>query len=356
MPTVGSSRARLARLHAAFAAVVLVLSCAQAAGASGLAHAAPVQARWVLTDLGTLAGEGGTSFASGINNKGQVVGTSTTKDGSSHAFLWEKGRMRDLGTLPGLRAGSRAAAINDRGQIAGSGWATDPASSHAVLWENGTARDLGTLGGKDSYATAINNRGQVVGVSETKAGTRHAFLWTDGKMRDLGAFDPAAINDRGQVVGSGPTPGASSWNRRWRARLWEKGTLRVLGQKRQQALASGIDERGRIVGTVGWRLATWTRATPSGTFREVRLRPSVGGNHDIESRASSNERGQIAATGIREAYVWENGRRHVLPALPGGQRSVATAINDRGLVVGASGRAHHFEADRAVLWTPRAAG
>jgi uncharacterized membrane protein len=54
--------------------------------------------------------------------------------------------------------------------------------------------------------------------------------------------------------------------------------------------------------------------------------------------------------------VWESGRRHVLPALPGAQRSIAVAINDRGQVVGASGRVHHFEADRAVLWTPRAAG
>ena len=45
-------------------------------------ESAPVQARWVLTDLGTLAGEGGTSFATGVNDRGQVVGTSTTKDGS----------------------------------------------------------------------------------------------------------------------------------------------------------------------------------------------------------------------------------------------------------------------------------
>ena len=342
MPIHESSRPRLAHPTTLLAAVVLVLACILAAGTSGVARSAPVQARWVLTDLGSLGGTEGTSLATGINNRGQVVGWSRTKGGSFDGFLWENGRTLGLGAFVPV-------AINDRGQVAGT------SGAHAALWEQGTMRDLGTLGGKDSYATAINNRGQVVGVSETKAGKRHAFLWEDGRMRDLGAFDPAAINDRGQVIGSSRAPGAS-FSPRMRARLWEKGTLRVLGSKRQQALASGIDERGRIVGTVGWRLATWTRPTATGAFREVRLRPSVGGNHDIESHASSNERGQIAATGSGEAYVWENGRRHVLPALPGGQRSVATAINDRGQVVGASGWAHHFEADRAVLWTPRAAG
>ncbi len=74
-----------------------------------------------MTDLGTLAGEEGTSFASGVNNRGQVVGTSTTRDGSYRAFLWANGKMRNLGTLSGGRdLGSRAAAINDRGQIVGA--------------------------------------------------------------------------------------------------------------------------------------------------------------------------------------------------------------------------------------------
>jgi probable HAF family extracellular repeat protein len=39
--------------------------------------------------------------------------------------------------------------------------------------------DLGTLPGRDiSVATAINNRGQVVGESVTASGEPHAVLWT----------------------------------------------------------------------------------------------------------------------------------------------------------------------------------
>ncbi len=323
------------------------LSVVVASEWSGVARSAPVQRQWVITDLGTLAAAGGTSFSNGVNNRGQVVGDSTTKAGSRRAFLWQNGRMRDLGTLPGERSvGSSAVAINERGQIAGNSWGTGQASSHAVLWEKGTVRDLGTLGGKRSYATAINDRGQVVGKSTTKTGAEHAFLWQDGKMRDLGKFGwPGAINDRGQIVGWGrfPTDGRGEAH----AALWESGRLRDLGPPGRPGGATGINERGQIVGGVSSldcsRLMVWTRQTPSVDRLALLRSPCMGGNHDVEGHAAINERGQIAATGKQHAYLWENGKRLELGTLPGNNNSIAVAINDHGQIVGASG-------DRAVLW------
>jgi probable HAF family extracellular repeat protein len=86
--------------------------------------------QYSITDLGTLPG-GYESIAYGINNRGQVVGYSTTASGEYHAFLWEDGEMTDLGTLGG--AYSVAYGINSRGQVVGYS-ASASGENHAVLW------------------------------------------------------------------------------------------------------------------------------------------------------------------------------------------------------------------------------
>ena len=48
--------------------------------------------------------------------------------------------------------------------------------------------DLGVLGGAFSDAFDINDRGEIVGQSETTSGAVHAFLFKDGVMHDLGTL------------------------------------------------------------------------------------------------------------------------------------------------------------------------
>lgn len=170
-------------------------------------------------DLGTLGG--GAATARAVNNRGQIVGSSYTGGkgscpycGDYAAFLWQDGRMANLGTLGGGNAFPRR--INDAGQVVGYSGTADGAT-RAFLWQGGAMRDLGTLGGRDSTAWGLNDAGQIVGRAATgDYRPDRAFLVDSrfgGAILDLNDFIPAnsgwtlvwatAINNRGQIVGVG---------------------------------------------------------------------------------------------------------------------------------------------------------
>jgi probable HAF family extracellular repeat protein len=128
-----------------------------------------------MIDLGTLGGY--STSATGVNASGQVVGTSDTTNGTTHAFSWTAaGGMIDLGSLGG--SSSYAWAVNASGQVVGTS-ATADGTYHAFSWTAaGGMIDLGSLGGNySSAAYAINASGQVGGNSLTPDGALRATLW-----------------------------------------------------------------------------------------------------------------------------------------------------------------------------------
>jgi probable HAF family extracellular repeat protein len=75
-----------------------------------------------MSDLGTLRGT--TSLGRGINNAGQVVGSSRLANGQERAFLYSGGMMSDLNSLIDPLSGwslRLAYDINNSGQITGLG-------------------------------------------------------------------------------------------------------------------------------------------------------------------------------------------------------------------------------------------
>ena len=97
------------------------------------------------------------------------VGLTPQTSAASYTFT-------DLGTLGGTI--SYASAINNSGQVAGMAYTAGNTDSRAMVWQGTTATVLGTLGGNYSGGNAINNSGQVVGWSYTPGNNYYyATLW-----------------------------------------------------------------------------------------------------------------------------------------------------------------------------------
>ena len=120
-----------------------------------------------------------------------IVGRYDTDGGSTHGFLFSANHLTDLGTLGG--GNSEALGINQSGIIVGDS-ETSNGTTRAFVFNGTSMQDLGALSGfaKTSAARAINDRGQIVGESDSDTQKR-AFVDTNGPMFDL---TQAAINMR----------------------------------------------------------------------------------------------------------------------------------------------------------------
>ncbi|MFA7238423.1 MAG: hypothetical protein WC058_16320 [Phycisphaeraceae bacterium] len=124
--------------------------------------------------------------------------------------------MTDLGTLDGVWVESEDHAINDYGRIAGYAYSPTTEFVQAFLYSGSVMANLGTLGGTNSYASGINNLGNVVGKAQVVGDIYHAFLYSDSMMADLNDCiasgsgwllqNAVDINDVGQIVGVGINP------------------------------------------------------------------------------------------------------------------------------------------------------
>src|SRR5712692_3476186 len=304
-----------------------------------------VVSKVVATDLGTLPG-GASSAAFDVNDQGQIVGEGTTALGATHAFIMTGGTTTDLGTLPGGDYSS-ARGINNHGQVVGVArtiLASYPAGViHGFEWERGVMRDLGAYPpedaiGSESSARGINGGGLIAGIVDL-AGVvwnlsgvpRFPPFPPTVRVTDPGPFTPARandVNDAGQVVGKLL---ARAQAFRWKAGVLEP--LRVLGQLDDEAF--GLNQAGEAVGSA--------LLAPPVRYHAV-FSPNPGSVQDLGTLAGANsvasdinDHGIIVgssetASATRLAFIWRADLGMKSLGTLGGASSAAHGVNNSGQI------------------------
>jgi probable HAF family extracellular repeat protein len=233
-----------------------------------------------VTDLGVLPGERAPgrmaprSWAAGVNDAGDVVGTTDSAEGRIRPFLWRNGTMRDLGGF-----GGAALAVNAAGDVVGVTFSKEGPKSEQrpFLWHDGKMTILPTLGtGFAHAATAINAAGTTVGHSTTTDGTMHACQWRNGKVTDLGALrsdfasGANSINASGAIIGETTlSPAKDTYGSPTHAVLWTRdhiadlNDLLAVGSGWELTRAIAINDRGDML----------CRGRENGQYRAVLLQP-----------------------------------------------------------------------------------
>jgi uncharacterized membrane protein len=321
----------------------------------------------LLTDLGTLGGPNSSVAWNVKNTAGIIVGISQTltpepvENWSSMnfystpnnvgyinlGFVWEGGPMRGLPNFPGGNNGFATGANNLRQVV---GWAEtgvhDPTCCcqseprHQVLqflpamWTLGPPEDqiheLPLITGDTSgAATAINDNGQIVGISgicdkaEGRRTAKHPVLWENGTVTDIYPDAPApwwntptAINQRGDVVGFAGDPAfvegdvlhAFIWTREDGIRQ-----LKPLQHRTPEHIDSeayGINEARQVVGVScgadGCSAVIWDHSSVPTDLNDLK----GGYSAHLETAKDINDSGEITGraiidpvTGARTAYL-----------------------------------------------------
>ena len=241
-------------------------------------------------------------------------------------------RITDLG------AQFQPAALNDGGDVVGLSGTT------AMLWADGTWTQIRPLRGGAIVPLDLNNAREVVG----REGS-HAFVWRNGRTRHLtsGNVSSAAmtINDSGTIGGivqfhDGSRPSAPH------AAIWRRGRMEILDSSEHGAAVRAISDSGNVFGTYDevingtnqTRVVSWLDHAPSTLAMNAFEQPFVAMSNRGEivmqrsARTASRVEQQVIVR-TTDGALRNHGAPLGLPA------TTVRAINDRGEVVGGHARA-----------------
>jgi len=263
------------------------------------------------------AGATSNSYATDVNNRGEVCGMGRSAQTGAWASVWFNGAHTALPDGEGFEYSS-AWAINEAGLVVGQ--AGTPAGLRAIVWDvNGPVLLPPLHNQSQSRAKGVNAAGVVCGMSQiSSGGDFFAVSWTDGVPTYLGDIpggteesNAYGINDLGQVVGD-----SVASNERDMACLFDDGAIIQLGDLPGGHVDSTAYEISNSGATVGFSYV------------------SITSEH---------------------AFLWRSGTMTDLGDLPGGwDESEANAVNESGQVAGSSSSVYRgANCDSVFLWTER---
>lgn len=277
---------------------------------------------------------GSSGFARGLNVNGAAAGSSGETHGTDvSAAVWDGGgRPSNIGRLPGGDF-SEAFGINDAGEVVGS---SNTAGVSKPFRYNGSLTELELPSGDDSgQANAINNAGTIVGWTSGASG-QHAVRWSDTGVLILpGKLGMAlAVNANDEVAGSSQNGGAEH------AIVWRNGQAVDLGTLvgHTESRAIGINDAGHVVGYSRGSEGQHAFLFDGTVLKDLGV---LGGTNYSEASGINNKDVVVGTTDTnlgKHAFIWtaEKGMVDLNTLIPSQQRVVLTAalaINDRGQIL-----------------------
>lgn len=295
---------------------------------------ATAQAEFYLyTDLGTV-GLYSYYSATGINNKGEVVGTTYEPAGHPVAFRYSGGAL-SVAPSPGPSHSTWGNAINDPGTIVGLCDRTGhPLGNvlHAFYSTPGAGSvDIDSDFTRNSEAKAINDNGYVVGSIGTQSFLGHTSGWIMPLDPVIGSsFSAVDLNNSFVVAGNG-TWGGMTYD------AWS-GTIHYVGFDlgfNWTNRVSAINEAGAVAGKVG-----------SQGFIDAAGTVTYFGWGIAEVKGMNAAADVVGSTTGEHAFVYLKASGHFIDLNTVVSSSVsakwtllsATGINDKGVICGQARR------------------
>ena len=112
------------------------------------------------------------TVASGINDRGDIVGNYVNMQGIRLGFLWRQGAYTTLRVSDANF--TVASGTNNSGTVVGSYGNAQP--EHGFVWKNGVYTKVDVPGAKTTSISSINAQGEIAGTYDDAEGVTHGFV------------------------------------------------------------------------------------------------------------------------------------------------------------------------------------